>query len=219
MEKFILYNYFRSSTSYRVRIAMHLKEIPFEYRAIHLLKQEQHSPEFLKVNPQGEVPALKHGNLVISQSLPLLEYLDEIHPAPAIYPKHPGDRAQVRQFCENINSYMHPVCNLKILQYLEANHGYDLKAKEAWISHWQTPGFTALERLLERHAGKFCYGDDVTAADICLIPMMFSARRFHVDLSPFPILNRIDRECQKIEAFKKAHPLRQVDTPEDLRIP
>lgn len=218
MDKFTLYNYFRSSTSYRVRIALHLKAIPFEYRAIHLLKQEQHSADFLKINPQGEVPALQHGSLMISQSLPILEYLDEVVPSTPLYPKDPGAKAQVRQFCENINSYMHPVCNLKILQYLEAKHGYDQTAKESWISHWQIPGFVALESLLKRHAGQFCYGDEVTAADLCLIPMMFSARRFNVDLSPFPLMNRIDQACQTLDAFKKAHPLRQIDTPDDLRI-
>lgn len=218
MDQFILYNYFRSSTSYRVRIALHLKGIPFEYRGIQLLKQEQHSAEFLKINPQGEVPALQHGDFILSQSLPILEYLDDIKPTPRLFPEDPKKRALVRQFCEHINSYMHPVSNLKILQFLEARHGYDLAAKEDWLSHWQSMGYRTLESLAQQTAGQFCFGDELTAADLCLIPMMFSSRRFHVNLDPFPTLKRIDENCKGIEAFAKAHPLRQVDTPEDLRI-
>lgn len=217
MAKLILFNYFRSSTSYRVRIALHLKGLDFEYRPIHLLKAEHRSPEYLRINPQGEVPALQDGDLVISQSLPILEYLDEKYPELPLYPKDLGRRALVRQFCENINAYMHPVCNLKILQYLETEHGYDLSMKEKWIAHWQGPGFQALEKLAEQHAGKYCFGDQITAADLCLIPMMFSARRFHVDLTPYPTLVRIDEACKSVEAFIKSHPLRQPDTPEELR--
>ena len=217
MSKLILFNYFRSSTSYRVRIALHLKGLEFDYRAIHLLKAEHRSPEYLKINPQGEVPALQDGELVISQSLPILEYLDEKYPQNRIYPTDLGQRALVRQFCENINAYMHPVCNLKILQFLETEHGYDLAKKEQWIAHWQGPGFQALEELAQKHAGQYCFGDQITAADLCLIPMMFSARRFHVDLSAYKTLLRIDEACRTIDAFAKAHPLTQPDTPEELR--
>ncbi|MBX2987821.1 MAG: maleylacetoacetate isomerase [Bdellovibrionaceae bacterium] len=217
MTTFVLYNYFRSSTSYRVRIALHLKNLPFEYKAVNLLKSEQTSEEYRRINPLGEVPALLHEGHLIAQSLPIMEYLDEMFPEPRLYPWDPVARAQVRQFCENINAGMHPLCNLKIQKYLEAKHGYDQAAKEAWIAHWTRPGFAALEQLLQRHAGTYCFGDQITAADVCLVPMVFSARRFNVDLGDFPIVERIDRRCQEHPAFQQAHPLTQVDTPEELR--
>lgn len=217
MAELALYNYFRSSTSYRVRIALHLKKLEFEYRPVHLLKSEQQSAEFRRLNPLGEVPALIHGSHCIAQSLAILEYLDEVFPSHPIYPKNAADRAWVRQFCENINSYLHPLGNLKVTQYLEQKHGYDQAAKEGWISHWAHPGFSALEKMLESRAGSRCLGDEITAADLCLIPAVFSAKRFKVDLSAYAIVGRIDEELKEHPAFLRAHPLRQIDTPDELK--
>lgn len=214
MPKLILYNYFRSSTSYRVRIALHLKNLEYEYRPVHLLKAEQHSAEYRALNPVGGVPTLVHDGRAIAQSLAILEYLDDVFGGPKLYPADPYERARVRQFCETVNSDMHPLGNLKVLQELEKRHGYDQAAKEKWIGHWMGLGFAALEKILGETAGDFCFGNSVTAADLCLIPMMFSARRFNVDLGPFPIARRIDERATKIPAFEKAHPMRQPDTPQ-----
>lgn len=219
MADIILYNYFRSSTSYRARIALHYKNIPFKYEAVHLLNNggEQHSPEYLKINPQAEVPSLVHDGKVIAQSMAIIEYLDEVFPQNPLFPKSAVERAQVRQVCENINAFMHPVCNLKITQYLEKKHGYNEQARSEWIQHWSAIGFKAQEEILKKTSGNYCFGNTLTAADLFLIPQMFSARRFNVDLTPYPTLRKIEENCLKLEAFKKAHPLNQVDTPEDLK--
>lgn len=219
MSKLILYNYYRSSTSYRVRLALEWKGLSYEYRAVHLLKKEQLSEDFRRLNPQGEVPALVDGNKVLAQSLPILEYLDEVYPNPRLYPNDSFDRAWVRQFCENINSFMHPLANLKVQQELEKRFGADSAAKESWIQHWSSQGFEALEKMLEARAGSFCLGGNLTAADLCLIPMMFSARRFNVPLDAYPICRRIETTCLALDAFQKAHPYRQPDTPAEMRIP
>lgn len=215
MEKIILHNYFRSSTSYRVRIGLNIKQIPYEYRAVHLLQDggQQHQPKFVLLNPQKEVPTLVHGDKVIAQSMAILEYLEEIYPFPRLLPEDPWRRARVRQICENINSFIHPVNNLKILQYLESQHLYDQIQKEKWIQHWTTIGLKALETLVSQTHGQFAMGDSVTFADLFIVPQFFSAQRFNVDLTPYPILSKINEECLKIEAFQKAHPMEQPDAP------
>lgn len=220
MAELKLYNYFRSSTSYRVRIALHSKNLPFVYEPIHLLKDggEQHSPAFRAINPMGEVPTLVHGSEVLSQSLPIMEYIDEVFPQNSYLPKDPATKAKVRQVCEHINSFMHPISNLKVLQFLETKHGYDLAAKEGWIQHWSAKGFQALETLAQQSSGLYFFGDSVTMADFVLIPQMFSAQRFNVNLEKYPHLNKVNSNCLKLEAFQKAHPYRQVDTPAELKI-
>jgi len=218
MEKVILYNYFRSSTSYRVRIALNHKGIQYDYKPIHLLNNggEQHSPEFRRINPQGEVPALVHRGKVIAQSMAIVEYLEEVFPnCPLLPVNDPWARSRVRQICENINSFLHPVNNLKILQYLEAKHGYDLAQKEVWFQHWAQQGLEALEKLIGETHGKFCMGDTLTLADTFLIPQLFSCKRFKVDLSSYSILNKINENCQPLESFKKSHPMMQPDTPKE----
>lgn len=214
-----LYNYFRSSTSYRARIALALKEIPYEYRPVHLLKKEQYAADFLKVNPQGELPALVVDGKALAQSLAILEYLEEIKPSPSIYPGDAFHRGRIRQFCENINSYLHPLTNLKVQSYLADKHGYDQAAKEEWTKHWYIPGFEVLERLLREHSGDWCFGNEITAADICLIPAVFSARRFNVPLAAFPLVEKIERRAESHPAFRQAHPFRQPDTPPEMRVP
>ena len=220
MSDITLYNYFRSSTSYRARIALHYKNIPFEYKPVHLVNKdgEQNSAEYLKLNPAGEVPTLVHAGKVIAQSFAIIEYLDEVYNSPALFPKDAYHRAKVRQFCENINSFIHPLGNLKVQQYLEKKHGYTTEDKNAWVAHWTAKGLTATEKILSEFSGKYCFGDEITAADLFLVPQVFSSERFGVDLKPYSKIRAVNENCLQIDAFKKAHPLRQIDTPEENRI-
>lgn len=218
MSQITLYNYFRSSTSYRVRIALYHKELHFEYKAIHLLNNggEHHSSEYKNINPQQEVPTLVHDGSVIAQSVAIIEYLEEVFPQKPLLPKNAILRAQIRQFCENINSFMHPVCNLKIQQYLATKHGYGPAEKEQWIQYWSKIGFDALEETLQKTSGKFCFGDTLTSADLFLIPQVFSAKRFKVDMAKYPLILKIEKNCLELESFKKAHPMNQPDTPTEI---
>lgn len=225
MNNLALYNYFRSSTSYRVRIALALKNLPFDYKPIHLLNNggEQHSAEYRALNAMGGVPTLVHEiqgqKNVIGQSMAICEYLDEAFPQSyQLFPKDPYKKSLVKQFCENINADTHAYGNLRTLQYLEKNFGANEDQKTKWIHHWTTAGLTACEKILEKHSGQFCFGDTVTAADVLLVPQIFTAQRFKVPLETFPKINQIVNHCNSLEAFKKAHPFRQIDTPEELRI-
>lgn len=217
MKPITLYNYFRSSTSYRVRIALELKKIPYEYKSVHLLKNEQRSEEYLKINPLGGVPSLVQDGKVISESLAILEYLEQVYPDCSLLPKDPYLQAKVRQFCETINAFTHPMSNLKTLKYLETHEGYTQEDKEEWIQHWTDQGLETLETLAKQFSGTYCFGEQVTFADLLLVPQLFSAARFKVDLKPYPTLVKINDNCLQLEAFKKAHPFRQVDTPEEFR--
>lgn len=219
MADFILHNYFRSSTSYRVRIALNWKDLNYDYQAVHLLADggQQHRPEYLKLNPQGEVPTLIHKGRAIAQSFAIIEYLDEIHPSPPLFPKDAFGRAKVRQMCENINCFIHTLGNLKVQQFLEKRYGLDASKKEEWVGHWTHQGLTATEKLLSEFSGKYSFGDEVSAMDCFLVPQVFSAERFKVDLSKYENLRRINENCLQLEAFKKAHPSRQPDTPEEMR--
>lgn len=220
MASLILFNYFRSSTSYRVRIALNHKNLGFDYVPVHLLNNggEQNQESYKRQNPMGEVPTLQIGNDFIGQSLPIMEYLEEVFPQNPILPKNPLQRAQVRQFCENINSFMHPLSNLKVQQYLEKKHGYTPDDKAKWIQHWSLQGLAALEQTLKKESGQFCFGDTLTMADFCLIPQAFSSERFGVDLSAFGNIQKITTHCLTLDIFKKAHPYRQIDTPDELKI-
>lgn len=220
MSDFVLYNYFRSSTSYRVRIALNLKNIKYEYKPVHLLKNggEQHTVEYRAVNPMGGVPTLVYKGKVISQSRAILEYLEEIAPNPSLLPFDSFEKAKVRQICDNINCEMHPLQNLRVMQYLEKNFGASDEQKKQWIAKWSHEGFAAVEKILSQAAGRYSFGDKLSLADLFLIPQVFSALRFSVDLSAYPVISRINEECLKIEAFHQAHPYRQIDTPEDLKV-
>ncbi|GIL18085.1 MAG: maleylacetoacetate isomerase [Oligoflexia bacterium] len=213
MSSLVLYNYFRSSTSYRVRIGLHFKNLDFEYKSVHLLKDggEQHRAEYRQLNPIGGVPTLVHNGKPISQSMAILEYLEETFPQNRFFPKDIYTRAKVRQFCENINADIHPLQNLKVTQYLEKNLNISPEQKQQWLNNWISLGLQATERILENAAGQFCFGDEVTAADLLLVPQVFSAERFQIDLKPFPNIQRINLECLKLDAFQKAHPTRQPD--------
>jgi maleylacetoacetate isomerase len=210
-----LFTYFRSSAAFRVRIALNLKGLKAEPHFVHLVKDggQQHKPEFRKVNPQGFVPALVDQGQVLTQSLAIIEYLEETHPSPPLLPKDALGRARVRSLALIIAADIHPLQNTRITKYLEQELKQDEAARKRWIQRWITEGFTALEkRLAEDPAtGEFCHGDTPTMADVLLVPQMFSSRRFGVDLEPFPTLRRIDERCQLLKAFRDAAPAKQPD--------
>lgn len=212
----VLHNYFRSSSAYRVRIALHLKNLPFEYASVHLNRNggEQFLPAFSSRNPHHLVPVLSDGDIDISQSLAIIEYLDETYRDRPLLPVAPRERARVRQLSLSMACDIHPLNNLRVLRYLSGPLGVDEAKKAAWINHWHFAGLTALELDLARdaHRGRFCVGDTPTMADCCLVPQLFSASRFGLDLAPFPTLHAIDSACQQLPGFQLAHPARQPDS-------
>lgn len=217
MAGLVLYNYFRSSTSYRVRLALHLKDLDFEYKPINLLKNEQRSPEYLKLNPLGGVPTLVHNGKVIPESFAIIEYLNEVFPQNPLLPNDAYLRARIRQVCEIINSFMHPIGNLKTLKYLETKHGYTQEQKEEWMNHWLPQGLETLEGILQEFSGQYAFGNEITMADIFVIPQMLSSNRFKVETSKYKTLTKIYENCKKHPAFQKADPFKQIDTPEEFR--
>jgi len=209
----LLYGYFRSSAAYRVRIALNLKGLSCDHRFIHLQKNDQLSPEYAGVNPQKLVPSLVVGDHVLTQSLAILEYLEETHPTPALLPRIPEERARVRALALAVACDIHPINNLRVLRYLTKDLGITEERKDQWYRHWVEAGFQALEVMLAGNpaTGRFCHGDSPTLADICLIPQVANARRFKCDLSAFPTIERIAAECSKVEAFASAAPDKQPD--------
>lgn len=211
----VLYNYFRSSVSYRVRIALQLKNLPYEYRSVRLAVDggEQYGAEYAKLNPAREIPTLVHDGRVIGQSIAILDYLDAIAPEPRLFPVAQPDRAHVLQACEIINSGAHPPGNLRVQKLLMEAFGATESQKEAWTKFWIRWGLESLEAFLKPHAGKYSFGDTLTASDCFLAPHMFIADRFEVSTAAYPTLMRIARNCGEIEAFDKASPSRQPDSP------
>ncbi|RDK11624.1 maleylacetoacetate isomerase [Cupriavidus lacunae] len=210
-----LYSYFRSSASFRVRIALELKGLTYDYVPVHLLKDggQQLKPEFRAVNPDGLVPAFVDGEHVLQQSLAIVEYLDEIHPEPKLLPGTALDRAYVRGLAQEIACEIHPLNNLRVLKYLKHTVGVTDEVKDAWYRHWIELGFASLQANLERggKAGRFCFGDTPTLADLCLVPQVFNAKRFNIDLSRFPAIAKIYEACMELPAFQKAQPKSQPD--------
>ena len=210
-----LYSFFRSSAAYSVRIALNLKGLPYEYSPVHLSRGggEQLRPEFRSVNPQALVPVLQDGDRLLSQSLAIIEYLDEVHPDPPLLPTTPADRARVRALAQTIACEIHPLNNTRVLNYLTGVAGVGDDAKNSWYRHWVAEGFKALEARLAGSpaTGKFCHGDTPGIADCCLVPQVFNARRFKCDLSPYPTLVAIDGQCRALAAFQRAAPERQPD--------
>ena len=208
-----LYNYFRSSAAYRVRIALNLKGLQAENVFIQLQKNEQSADDYLKVNPQGLVPALVDGADTITQSMAIIEYLDEAYPSPPLLPCTPVERARVRSIAQLIACDIHPLDNLRVLRYLVNDLKLSEDQKNAWYAHWIVVGLNALETMLasDPRAGRFCHGDTPTLADICLVPQLANARRGNVDLAPYPTLVRIDATCNELPAFANAHPMKQPD--------
>lgn len=206
------YTYFRSSAAYRVRIALNLKGLSPEPIAIHLTKDggKQHTPEFRAVNPQGRVPALVlDSGDILTQSLAIIEYLDETHPNPPLLPKDPVKRAKVRAFAQVIACDIHPLNNLVALQYLRRVLKHEQAEIDAWYHHWVIEGFKTLETMVE--SGPYAFGNSVTVADICLVPQMANARRLKVPLDAFPKLVAADAALLKLPAFDKARPENQPD--------
>jgi maleylpyruvate isomerase len=204
-----LYDYWRSSAAYRVRIALNLKGVAYDLQEVHLVKDggAQKTPTYRSLNPQGLVPALQlDDDQVLQQSLAIMEYLDEIIPTPAFLPKDPLARARVRAMAEIIACDIHPINNLRILQYLKRQLGQGEDAINTWYRHWIAEGFRGLEELAARHGGKYLFGDSITLADICLVPQMYNARRYDTDLTPYPKLREVDARCQEHEAIAKASP-------------
>ncbi len=209
-----LYTYFRSSAAYRVRIAMNLKGLTADARYVHLTRNggEQFSEAYKAINPQGLVPTLVDGDLHLSQSLAIVEYLDEKYPATPLLPRDLADRAYVRQLALGISCDIHPLNNLRVLKYLTGTLGITEEQKNQWIAHWISSGLQAVEaELARRPAGRYCFGDTPTLADCCLVPQVFSAQRFQVDLSACPRVLAVHANCQALPAFADAQPSRQPD--------
>jgi maleylacetoacetate isomerase len=207
-----LYDYHRSSASYRVRIALNLKRAAYERVPVNLLDSEQKGAAYQARNPQGLVPTLAADGTALTQSLAIIEWLDGAYPEPAFLPADPLDRAQVRALALAIACDIHPLNNLRVLKHLSAL-GLDQAARDDWYRHWVREGFDGLEALAAPRAGRFLFGDSVTLADICLVPQMFNARRFDVDLSPYPILVGADAEATALAPFAAAHPDRVAPAP------
>ena len=210
-----LYSYWRSSAAYRVRIGLQLKQLQHEIVPVHLVRGggEQHSAEFQALNPQELVPVLKHGQRVIRQSLAILEYLEETFPDHPIMPATARDRARVRGIAQLVACDMHPLNNLRVLQYFEHTWNVPQAEREDWVKHWIVEGFTAVETLLAEDAatGVYCHGQTPGLADCCLVPQVFNARRFGVDMAAFPTLLRIEQACLALPAFDQARPENQPD--------
>ncbi len=214
MPDYILHNYFRSTTSVRVRIALAMKGIEYHYKGYSLLPNEHKSEAYLKLNPQGLVPSLEiDGKTVLTQSMAILEYLDEIHPTSALLPSDAVGRARVRSLSQIISVDVHPVNNLRILRYLENEFGADGEAKKAWFQEWAHAGCKALETRLagDIETGKFCHGDTPTMADICVYAQMFNNDRFGMAMDAYPQILRIQSECAKLPAFQAGAPMNQPD--------
>jgi maleylpyruvate isomerase len=209
-----LYSYFRSSAAYRVRIALGLKGLPYDYAAVHLAKKEQQAPGYRQINPEALVPTLvDDAGHTLTQSLAIIEWLDEMHPTPPLLPRAPLDRAWVRALALQIAGDIHPLDNLRVLRFLVNDMGLSDAQKDGWYRHWVEIGFAALEQRLagDPRTGAFCLGDAPTLADVVLVPQMYNARRFDIDLAPYPTLVRIDAHATRHPAFAAAAPERQPD--------
>ena len=210
-----LYTYWRSSAAYRVRIALALKGLEYESVPRHLLRDggEQRRPDYLAVNPQGLVPALEDDGVIVTQSLAICEYLEERFPAPALLPAAPRDRAAVRAMALAVACDIHPLNNLRVLQYLRSELGQDDAGVARWARHWIASGFEALEQLVARHSGdgRHCFGSSVTLADVCLVPQVANARRVQLDLAPWPRILAVTGHLESLPAFAAARPDAQPD--------
>jgi len=208
-----LYGYWRSSAAYRVRIALALKGLDYEYVSVNLAKGEHRKPEYGEINPQNLVPVLEDEGKRLYQSPAIIQYLDEKYPEPPILPKDRLERNRVRSLALIVVCEIHPLNNPRVLNYLTQNFGISEEQKQTWYAHWVQTGFAALEKRLasEPQTGRFCHGDTPGFADIALVPQVANANRFKVDLAAFPTIRRINEACSQLEAFKKAAPAQQPD--------
>jgi maleylpyruvate isomerase len=208
-----LHGYFRSSAAFRVRIALNLKGIAYDNAFVHLRKGEQRNGAYLGVNPQALVPTLEDGAHALTQSLAIIEYLDETHATPPLLPRTPHERARVRALAQIVACDIHPIDNLRVLQYLQKELKADEAAVGRWFNHWIALGFAGLEAMLGKDAatGRFCHGDTPGLADICLVPQVFNSKRYSLDLGPYPTIRRIYEACMAVPAFDLAQPSKQPD--------
>lgn len=212
-----LYSYFRSSAGWRVRIVLALKGLDYELVPVHLLRDggEHLKPDYARTNPQGLVPALDpggdDGGKALTQSLAIMEYLEESHPEPSLLPGDARRRAEIRAFCQAIACEIHPLNNLRVLKYLVRDLGHDEETKLAWYAHWIREGFRPIEELLQREEGPFCFGAKPTLADACLVPQVFNAERFNVDLTDFPKIRAVNEACLALDAIAATVPALQPD--------
>jgi maleylpyruvate isomerase len=207
----LLYDYFRSSAAFRVRIALNIKGLAADRRYIHLRKGDQRKPEYLAENPQGLVPTLVVGERRLTQSMAIVEYLDERHPLPPLLPQGPEDRAWVRSIALAIACDIHPLNNLRVLRHLQ-KLGIDQAGRDAWYAHWIDAGFSAIEpQLAARGTGRFCFGDSPTIADVFLVPQVANAGRVNLPMDPYPRIRAINAACLALPAFDSAQPSRQPD--------
>lgn len=209
MAQAILYDYWRSSAAYRVRIALNLKGVEYEQRSVNLAAGEQKADDYRAINPQGLVPMLEIDGHRIAQSLAIIVYLDQTIGEPALMPRDPADGAHVRAMAMTIACDIHPLNNLRVLKELKGPLGHDQATVDAWVAHWISEGFAALDAMASPRAGKFLFGDEPTIADICLVPQMYNARRFNVPVEAYPTLVRADANACRLDAFARAHPDRQ----------
>lgn len=208
-----LYGYWRSSAAYRIRIALNLKGLEVRHHPVNLRTGEHREAAYRKINTQGRVPTLVDDGVAYTQSIAILEYLEERYPQIPLLPAAATDRARVRALVQLVASDMHPVNNLSVLQYLVETLGVNDEQKLAWYRHWVAEGFAALETMLvgDARTGRYCHGDTPGLADLCLVPQVYNARRFECDLAPYPTIVRIDTACAELEAFRKAAPEAQPD--------
>ncbi|WP_422347367.1 maleylacetoacetate isomerase [Stenotrophomonas sp. DR009] len=211
----MLYTYWRSSAAYRVRIGLELKGLAWEARPVHLVREggEQHLDAYRALNPQQLVPTLLHEGHALTQSLAIVEYLDERFPQVPLLPADAAGSARVRALAQLVACDIHPINNLRVMQYLERNLQLPADARTQWTLHWMAEGFAAMEAMLanSRDTGIFCHGDRPGLADLCLMPQLYNAHRFGLDLTPYPTLRRIEATCQALDAFERARPENQLD--------
>lgn len=213
-----LYSYFRSSTAYRVRIALNLKGLVYETVPVNLVKGEQSASTYKGVNPMEAVPTLVHDGFTLSQSLAIMEYLDDIAPQPPLIYGTPQEKSRIRQLASLIATDIHPLTNLRVLKHISATFGADDAAKNEWYGRWARQGMLAFEELLRKNgsSGDYCVGDQVSMADLCLIPQMYNMRRYKLQLDDLPLCRRIEENCLEQESFRLASPELQPDAPADL---
>lgn len=206
-----LHDYWRSSASWRVRIALNLKDLAFEPIMVDLLADAQRAPAYKERNPQGLVPLLEDGADRLAQSLAIIEYLEERYPQPPLLPRDPVLRGKVRSIALHIACDIHPLNNTRVLGYLRETLGIDEEGVQRWYAHWIAEGFAGLEAVLQESAGRYCFGDTVSLADVCLVPQVGNARRYRCELGPYPTIRRIDEALAALPAFERARPERQPD--------
>ena len=210
-----LYSYWRSSAAYRVRIGLNLKGLDYALVPVHLVRDggQQHAPDYAALNPQQLVPALRDGERVLTQSLAILEYLEETRPQPPLLPVDAAGRARVRALAQLVACDIHPLNNLRVLQFFDRQWNVPQAERDDWVLYWMREGFAAMETMLAASpdTGRYCHGDMPGLADCCLLPQLYNARRFTLDLAPFPTLRRIEAACQALDAFDRARPENQPD--------